>query len=171
MGEAVSLFIRKNFQPSRKALASVKRIRQLHLYLGLFLAPTVIFFAFSGALQIFRLQESHPGSTYEPPAWMVKLAGVHKDQRIASPPAPRPAAPQGEAPTPQPRPPQPAAGDKPPQAKPSTILKWFFLFASIGIITTTVLGCIMAFKYNRDRRVNWGLLASGFFLPIVLLLL
>ena len=102
---------------------------------------------------------------------MVKLAGVHKDQRIASPPAPRPVAPTGEAPTPQPRPTQPAAGDKPPQAKPSTVLKWFFMFASIGIITTTVLGIIMAFKYNRDRPVIWGLLVSGIVLPIVLLLL
>jgi hypothetical protein len=136
----------------------------------MFLAPTVIFFAFSGALQIFRLQEAHPGSSYEPPGWMVVLAGVHKDQRIASPPGPRPPAPSSEAPQPQPKP-QPASGDKPQQAKPSAILKWFFLFAATGIITTTALGIIMAFKYNRDRRVIWGLLISGTVLPIVLLYL
>lgn len=151
----------------------MKRIRQLHLYLGTFLAPTVIFFAFSGALQIFRLQESHPGSSYQPPAWIEKLAGVHKDQKLPGPPKPRPAAPaSGESPAPPPPPrPEAAPAGQPPATKSPVILKWFFLLTAIGIIVTTALGIVMAFKSNRDRRLIWGLLASGTVLPIILLLL
>jgi hypothetical protein len=102
---------------------------------------------------------------------MVTLAGVHKDQRIASPPGPRPSAPSGEASSPQPKP-QPAPGGQPPEMKKaSTLLKCFFLLAALGIISTTGLGIIMAFKFNRDRRVVWGLLVSGTILPIALLFL
>lgn len=147
----------------------MKRIRQLHLYLGLFLAPSVIFFAFSGSLQIFRLQEGTPGGTYQPPAWIVALAGVHKDQRLEGPPEPTPASPPDETRS-QPRPAAAPSGE-PPTRKSSSALKWFFLFASIGMITTTALGIIMAFKYNRDRRVIWSLLILGIIAPISLLFL
>ena len=150
----------------------MKRIRQLHLYLGMFLAPTVILFATSGALQIFRLQEGHPGSSYQPPSWIVFLAGVHKDQRAesATPAKPAtPAPPAGEA-APAPKPAAQPEG-QPTRNKRSTVLMWFFALAAVGIITSTVLGIVMAFKYNRDRRVIWGLLAAGTLLPIVLLFL
>lgn len=146
----------------------MKRIKQLHLYLGLFLAPSVIFFAFSGALQIFRLQDSKPGSTYQPPSWIVALAGVHKDQRFETQRPARPAPPAGEAAA-APRPAAPAS--QPPVNRPSTALKWFFLLEAIGVITTTILGIMMAFKYNRGRRLIWGLLALGIILPIALLFL
>jgi hypothetical protein len=138
----------------------------------MFLAPTVIFFSFSGALQIFRLQESHPGSTYQPPAWIEKLAGVHKDQKLPGPPKPRPAAPPAESPAPTPGPEAAPAGVKPPAPKRSAILMWFFTLAAIGIIVTTVLGIMMAFKLsNYNRRVIWGLLVAGTLLPIALIFL
>jgi len=147
----------------------VKRIRQLHFYLGAFLAPSIIFFAFSGALQIFRLQEGHPGSSYQPPEWIAFLAGVHKDQRVEGLPEPRPAAPAVEAPAP----PRPAAAPegKPPARKASTALKWFFTLTAIGIISTTILGIYMSFKYSHDRRIIWGLLVAGILLPLALLFL
>lgn len=134
--------------------------------MGMFLAPTVILFATSGALQIFRLQEGRPGGSYQPPSWIVFLAGVHKDQRLEGAPPAKPAAEAAPAP-------KPAA---PPEAQParrkrSTILMWFFLLAAVGIITSTVLGIVMAFKSNRDRRVVWALLAAGTLLPIVMLFL
>lgn len=147
----------------------MKRIRQLHLYMGMFLAPTVILFATSGALQIFRLQEGHPGSSYQPPSWIVFLAGVHKDQRAESAPPAKPAPPAVEA-APAPKPASPPEG-QPAKSKRSTILMWFFTLAAVGIITSTVLGIVMAFKYNRDRRVIWALLAAGTLLPILMLFL
>jgi hypothetical protein len=152
-----------------KGRTTLKSIRQLHLYLGMFLAPTVILFAASGALQIFRLQEGHPGSSYQPPSWIVFLAGVHKDQRLEGPPPPRPAAPAVEA-APAPKPAAPPEG-QPAKSKRSTILMWFFMLAAVGIITSTVLGIVMAFKYNRARRVIWALLAAGTLLPILMLFL
>lgn len=135
----------------------------------MFLAPTVIFFALSGALQIFRLQEGRPGGSYQPPSWIVYLAGVHKDQRLEGPPEPRPAAPpSGAAPAQRP---EAAPEGQPPAMRSSTGLKWFFLFTATGVITTTLLGIVMAFKYNRDRRVIWGLLILGIIVPLGLLFL
>ena len=147
----------------------MKRIRQFHFYLGTFLAPSIIFFALSGALQIFRLQEGHPGSSYQPPAWIAFLAGVHKDQRVEGPPAPRPAAPAGETPSP----PRPAAAPegRPQEKKASTALKWFFTLTAAGIISTTILGIYMSFLYSHDRRLIWGLLVAGILVPTALLFL
>jgi len=54
------------------------RLRQWHSYIGLFIAPSVIFFSLTGALQLFSLHEAH--GTYQPPAILEKLASVHKDQ-------------------------------------------------------------------------------------------
>src|SRR5947209_4657564 len=57
----------------------IRAARQLHLYLGLFFAPSIIFFAFTGAMQTFSLHENkHPGD--HNPQWIATLASVHKDQ-------------------------------------------------------------------------------------------
>jgi hypothetical protein len=121
----------------------MKRIRQIHFYLGVFFAPIIMLFALSGALQTFRLQESPKGSTYTPPGWVVRLADVHKDQRPAHEPT----------------------------ARPSVPLKWFVVLMSLGLITTSLLGVYMAFKYNRDKRLVIVLIILGFIIPVVLLYL
>ncbi len=121
----------------------MKKIRQIHFYLGVFFAPMIIFFALSGALQTFRLQESPKGSTYTPPSWIVRFADIHKDQRAAHAPGVRPSAP----------------------------LKWFVVVMAVGLISTSLLGIYMAFKYNRDWRVVIGLIVLGFVVPIALLYL
>jgi hypothetical protein len=121
----------------------MKRIRQLHFYLGVFFAPLIILFALSGALQTFRLQETPKGSTYTPPAWIVKLADIHKDQRAAH---------------------EPGRGRSLP-------LQWFVVIMSLGLISTSLLGIYMAFKYNRDKRLIIGLIILGFVIPIGLLYL
>ena len=121
----------------------MKRIRQIHFYLGVFFAPLIILFALSGALQTFRLQESPKGSAYTPPAWIVKLADIHKDQRAAHE--------QGST--------------------RSVPLQWFVVVMSVGLISTSLLGVYMAFKYNRDKRLIFGLIILGFIIPVVLLYL
>ena len=55
-------------------------LRLIHLYIGVFIAPALIFFAFTGALQTFSLHETTRGSNYKPPAWAVVLAQIHKKQ-------------------------------------------------------------------------------------------
>lgn len=122
----------------------MKRIRQIHFYLGVFFAPMIILFALSGALQTFRLQDTpKDGSTYAPPAWIVRLADMHKDQRPAHEPGVRRSLP----------------------------LQWFVVIMSVGLISTSALGIYMAFKYIRDKRVVFGLIILGFVIPLALLYL
>lgn len=121
----------------------MKRIRQIHLYLGAFFGPLLIFFALSGALQTFRLQESPKGSTAAAPGWIVQFAEVHTNQRPV----------------------------KDRDVRPSVPLKWFVVLMSLGLIITSVIGLYMAFQYNRNRRVVWVAVFLGVIIPIALLYL
>src|SRR5258705_6838411 len=79
----------------------MKQIRQLHLYLGTFFAPSILFFAFSGAFQVFNFHEEYQGRPAIP--MFEKLADIHKDQRVpvTKAPAPKPElAPPAAAPPP-----------------------------------------------------------------------
>src|SRR4051812_42616203 len=64
----------------RVKATTMRKIRLIHNYVGLFFAPMILLFALSGALQTFRLQETHDPAAYTPPAWIVWVAAVHKDQ-------------------------------------------------------------------------------------------
>ena len=63
----------------------LKLARTIHLYLGLFTSPALIFFAFTGALQSVNLHETTQGSSYKPPAWLTSLAQLHKKQTTVVP--------------------------------------------------------------------------------------
>lgn len=147
----------------------MKKIRQLHYYLGALFAPAIFFFAFSGALQTFGLHESEAGEAYQPPAWIVSLAGIHKDQSLAKPhkehkehstDADQP----GHAPDMAPPEPQPAQHSPLP-------LKIFVLALAIGLMCTTMLGIYMAFQNRQNRRVTWAMLMLGVLIPVALLYL
>ncbi len=56
-------------------------IRIWHMYIGILIAPSVLFFALTGALQIFSLHEAH--GSYVPPPLLEKLRRMHKDQVFA----------------------------------------------------------------------------------------
>jgi hypothetical protein len=58
----------------------LKYFRLIHLYLGVFITPALLFFAFTGALQTFSLHETTRGSNYKPPSWAVVLGQIHKKQ-------------------------------------------------------------------------------------------
>jgi hypothetical protein len=148
----------------------MKSIRQLHFYIGIFFAPSIIFFAFSGALQTFSLHENkEPGSHH--PEWIAKLAEIHKDQRLPQLTEEQVA----HAAKPEEDDAQPVSAPKStplaPKRKPSLPLKVFVLFMSIGLMFSSFLGIYMAFKYNRDRRIIWSLLLGGTVLPIAVLFL
>src|ERR1700755_2432728 len=81
----------------------LKYVRLTHLYLGVFISPALLFFAFTGALQTFSLHETTRGSSYKPPAWAVVLGQIHKKQT--------PLLPVRKAP-PQDRPAEPLAPEK-----------------------------------------------------------
>ena len=69
---------------SPKSEASfLKQVRQLHLYLGAFFAPSILFFSFTGSIQLLGVHEGRPGGGYQPPVWVEKLAEIHKHQSLA----------------------------------------------------------------------------------------
>ncbi len=151
-----------NKAPSQSSRAVwLKQARQLHLYLGTFFAPSILFFALTGALQLFGLHEGRPGEAYQPPAWVAKLGSLHKNQTLAERRgARRPAEVRGRE-----------AAEPRRQNKFTFALKWFFLTTAIGLVFTTVLGIYMAFKFNRSRALIWGLLSGGTGIPVALIIL
>jgi len=149
---------------------SKQSVRQWHSYLGLFMAPSVLFFALTGALQVFSLHESH--GDYRPPVLIEKLSSVHMDQVFAlgdHHPPPGPQAPAGAA----------AAGAAPAEAgdhdehKPgaaTVILKGFFVLLALALALSSVLGLWIGLTQTRQRRTAWTLVVAGTLIPIALLL-
>jgi hypothetical protein len=136
----------------------MKTIRKLHFWIGTLFAPTILFFAFSGAMQVLGLHEASGGESA--PAWIAKLAQIHKDQSVAEMPH-RKSAPRPD-PTASPRPPDVHA-----QPHRSTLLVIWFLVMAISLTISTGLGIYMAFAYKRDRIVIASLLAAGTLIPIM----
>lgn len=163
----------------------MKSIRRIHAWLGVLFAPTIIFFALTGVLQMYGLHESEGGGS---PGIIAKAAQVHTHQtttipqRTARPPRPdanaAAAAPKGdgderEAGAQPDR--RPEAGARPEgaarPARPTTLpIKLFFTLMALSLIVSSVLGLWIAFTSKRDRGLHVGLLVAGFVLPIVLLL-
>jgi hypothetical protein len=181
--------------PSSHAL--LKNIRLIHLYLGVFIAPALLFFAFTGALQTFSLHETTRGSSYKPPAWAVTLGQIHKKQttvvpvrKPASPdkPADRPTDKPNDRPTDRPaidksQPTGPSGAQSTPNGSPKTPetpahkphnalpLKIFFLLVAIGLFVSTLTGLYMSYKYIRNRNLITAILISGIVIPILLTVL
>jgi hypothetical protein len=156
----------------------LKAVRLTHMYLGVFLAPSLLFFAFTGALQTFSLHESHMKG-YTPPLWLLHLSQMHKNQTFwvprrpvppsAAPAIPKPAPaskPAAATPTPVPKP----AAATPPMRDlhaPSP-MKFFFVFVALGLFTTTLLGVYMSYKYNRNKFAVTATLIAGIVIPGIL---
>jgi len=130
-------------------------IRIWHSYLGMVLAPSILFFALTGLLQIFSLHEAH--GHYKPAALVEKFSSLHKDQVF-------------EAKAPEPESSEADAKPQEEQLKPVSvyILKWFFALVAVGLMLSTVLGVWMGLKGTLRRRTHLWLLATGAVLPIVL---
>jgi hypothetical protein len=140
-------------------------IRLWHSYIGLFIAPSVLFFTLTGAAQLFSLHEAH--GDYHPPALVERLSSVHKDQVFVlgdhhdhGPPAPE----GGTA-----KPDADDAGDKP---RPATLaLKVFFLVVALCLALSSSFGLWIGLTHPRRKRVSWSLVAAGTLIPVGLLLL
>ena len=142
-------------------------VRQLHLYVGVLIAPSILFFAATGALQLFTLHEANRASGYTPPAVIQKLSEVHIHQRFAAPPKKRPGPPKAGPATQA-----PPVAVKPPEADEGVPpIKWVFLAASVGLVLSTLLGLWMGLTQSRNRRLAFALLALGAVVPVLLLAL
>jgi hypothetical protein len=139
-------------------------LRRWHAYIGLIIAPSVLFFAVTGALQIFNLHESH--GTYRAAMLIQKLSKVHKDQVFEEP---REEAAPAAAPADNASSPHPADDDDDKMSAPTLVLKWFFLIVSVGLIFSTSVGMWMGITQLRKARLAWTLILVGTVVPIVLL--
>ena len=120
---------------------NIKSMRNVHLYLGVFFAPLLLFFIVSGCLQTFNLHEANKLRHYTPAEIVKSLSQVHMNQHLAYGHVPR---------------------------LPSKSFRYLVLLMSIGLFITTVLGLLMAFKYTSPWLV-WICLLGGVAVPCVLL--
>jgi hypothetical protein len=143
-------------------------IRTWHTYIGLLIAPSVLFFCLTGSLQLFGLHEPH--GAYVPPGVIEKLGRLHKDQLFA-PSERHEQHPESEA----------AGGhdehgaeegdrEEAPGA-PQLLLKSYFLLVALGLMTSTLLGLWMGLTHVRHKHLGWSLLALGVMVPVALALL
>lgn len=162
--------------------AFLKLVRQIHLYVGVFIAPTLLFFAFSGCLQVFSLHETSRGSDYKPPAWLMTLAQLHKNQTMKVPVhKPHPADADEHRPAPAASVSGPVANPVAPvqikpdvpkeEAKNPLPLKIFFAFVALGLFVSTLIGVYMAYRYTRKPALISVVLLMGIVLPVVLALI
>lgn len=145
--------------------------RLTHLYLGVFIAPALLFFAFTGALQTFSLHETTRGSSYKPPHWAVVLGQLHKKQTTVVPvrklPQPDKAAPGKSLPQPL----SVTADTSAPKPHNTLPLKMFFLLVAIGLFTSTLTGIYMSYKFIRNKPLITAVLIAGIIVPIVMAIL
>jgi hypothetical protein len=139
-------------------------IRQWHFYIGMLIAPSVLFFALTGALQLFSLHEAH--GNYTPPAIIEKLSSVHKDQVFAAGHHHDQAAPKAKAPGAAP---PPKDDDK---LKTSTLVLKIYLFWVVagGLTVSTLFGLWIGLTHPLRKRAAWILVGIGTVVPIALLL-
>lgn len=117
-----------------------KTLRRLHLYLGALFAPVLLFFTVSGAWQVFRLNDAEKDGSYTPPKVVKLLSSVHKNQTTAK------------------------------EVPQKTALKYFVLAACVALVTTTVLGIVMAYRFTASPVTVTLCLIGGIALPLLLLL-
>jgi hypothetical protein len=137
-------------------------VRRWHAYIGLFIGPSVLFFALTGALQLFSLHEAH--GTYQPPAIIEKLSSVHKDQVFAF-------GDHHEAhPAQDAAPPAATTDDDDKTAISTYLLKGFFLLVALGLALSTGFGLWMGLTQARLGSIGWLLVICGGLIPVCLLL-
>jgi hypothetical protein len=150
--------------------ASLKSIRLIHRYLGLFFAPTILFFAITGGLQMFGLHETSRGSSYLPPDILVHLSQLHKkgtlylpSRKVAPPNSTKPGGAKPDAPKLEPA--KPTQTPPPPNSLP---MKMFFAATALALAVSTCTGLVMSWNYARRKLIVLLTLAAGVVVPAIL---
>jgi hypothetical protein len=118
----------------------MKLLRRLHLYLGCFFAPLLLFYVATGWYQSVTLRRNK--GLGEAEDWLSKVRSVHVDQIYPS---------------------ESANGYSP------TLFRILVVAMSIALIVTTVLGIVLAFRSTPRKHFVWLSLALGIAVPILLL--
>lgn len=156
----------------------LKAFRTLHLYLGVFTAPALLFFAITGGLQSFGLHETSRDGSYRAPMWLQSVAHLHKKQSLDVPvrKAPPPRAGAGAGDPAARAAAAPAGADArakaaaPAPQRNLLPMKIYFALVSLALAMSTLTGVYMASRFPRDRRRFIATLAAGFVVPGLLLL-
>jgi hypothetical protein len=138
-------------------------IRRWHSYISLLGAPSIIFFTFSGVLQLFHWHEAE--GAYHPPAWIETLSAVHMDQTLQRHKGEKPPAEAEKLPEP----------DVPPMAEPpppgrTIALKAYFFWVGASLVVSSLFGVWMGIAQTPRKRLAWSLLVIGTLLPVGILL-
>jgi hypothetical protein len=167
----------------------MQKVRLVHFYLGAFFAPLILFFAFSGVLQVFKLHEAYrdvPGSRGD---WIAWFGQFHKEQAWIPPRvAPARRGTPDAAPDSGPRAAQKAEPDAAPKSGPdapkagpkgapadrerpaaSQPMKWLVAAMGVALMGTTALGLWIASGYRNRRRGLLIALAAGIVVPLLLM--
>lgn len=116
------------------------KLRRLHLYLGCFFAPMLLFFVVTGWYQTVNPDRRKGASDSD--TIISRLNRVHVEQYFPS---------------------ESAEGYT---IKPFT---WLVVAMSVALIATTVLGIVLAFRCSRNKWPVWISLVFGFVVPMAIL--
>ena len=133
-------------------------VRLAHYYVGVFFAPWIIFFAFTGVLQVFKLHESYRQTPGAQGDWIAWMSQVHKEAALIAPRA-----------APAKAPPRPEGTAGAPHEERSSPFKWFAALMGISLIGAALAGLWIAFNYPKRRRSFSITLIAGIVLPMLLL--
>lgn len=118
----------------------LKALRRLHLYLGVFFTPLLVFFIVSGWYQTAN-PDRRKGPD-EARAFWDRLRSVHAEQILPSA--------QVEEYSPK-------------------LMRWFVYAMSAALLVTILLGVVLAVKTLRARWLVWLMLLLGVAIPVLLL--
>jgi hypothetical protein len=118
----------------------MKLLRRLHLYLGVFFAPLLLFFTATGWYQ--TLNTNRNKSPGEQQTWVDKLTSVHVDSIYPA---------------------ESASTFSP------TLFRALVVAMAVALIITVCLGVYLAFKTLRVKWPVWLALALGVITPVVCL--
>ncbi|HEY3811930.1 MAG TPA: hypothetical protein VGL66_01795 [Caulobacteraceae bacterium] len=142
------------------------QLRTLHAYVGMLIAPTVLFLATTGLLQVYSLHEDH--GSYQAPRALEVLGSLHKDQKLPGKEDAGHHHDHGAAADHH-----DAGGHADDHKGPAhpwaiALLKVFFAGVAVSLIGSTLVGIWMAWQTRLRRRTHMILLGLGALIPLVL---
>ena len=120
---------------------STRSLLRLHRYAGLLVAPMVLFFAVTGTLQEFRLQQDRKDGSYKAPPALTAASDLHKAEDL----------PRGQT--------------------RSLVFKLAMSAIAAVLASSTLLGIVVALRVTRPRWLAGLLLLLGVVVPPLLYLL
>ena len=119
---------------------TLKTLRRLHLYLGCFFAPLLVFYLATGWYQTVKVDRKK--NLAEADTWVSRLTSVHVDQIY------------------------PAESV---ESYSPTLFRILVVVMALALMATIVLGIVLAFRTLRQRWLVWLSLALGVAVPILFL--